>query len=277
MKSLFRLLASAFLAATVGAGCSKKTEEGIAQESEQALPPEERVEPAPAVEPTEPFPVAKLSTPAPANEFAAEARAFEDWCKRYQLDPNDPAMLDADPDGDGIPNRDEFVGNSNPLDAKSLPGIHADMRLKAYHEVRLPVVLDAVQGDKAFLKEIEGGEGQPQVVKAGDSVRGLKVGKVQTRRDTDKVGNPIDISNVTLEDPGTKERVVLVKGMPARTSATNAVIVSADGQTSITVKQGETFEWPGSPSAHYTVVDMSDDQVVVQEVENQKVWTIPKK
>ena len=68
--------------------------------------------------------------------------------------------------------------------------------------------------------------------------------------------------------------------MPARTSATHAVLVSPDGRTSITVKQGETFEWPGNgsePGAHYTVVDMSDDQVVVQEVENRKMWTIPRK
>jgi hypothetical protein len=81
---------------------------------------------------------------------------------------------------------------------------------------------------------------------------------------------------VTLENPETKERVTLVKGMPARTSATHAVLASPDGKTTLTVRQGETFEWPGAPGTHYTVVDMSADQIVVQQVDTRKMWTIPR-
>lgn len=290
MNSVHRLFLVAGLFALFSAGCSKQDDAQVADTSEQVLPPEERADAAPTPDavplaattpaaesaPTAPEPE-KPATPAPAlNEFAAEAKAFDEWCKKYALDPNDPAMLDADADGDGLTNRDEFVGGSDPLNPKSRPGIHADMRLKTYNEVKLPLVLDSVEGDKAFLKQIEGGDAKPQTVKAGDSVGGLKVARVQKRRDFDKSGNPIDISHVTLEDPATKERVMLVKGLPARTAATSAVIVSADGKTTMQVKQGETFEWPGKPGTLYVVVDMSSDQVVVQEVETRKVWTIPR-
>jgi hypothetical protein len=289
MNSVLRLSAVVILAAGFLAGCSKKEEAEVVEAGEQALPAEESVEqplvaetapgteavPQIAVpEPPAPAPEAPASTTPPMNEFAAEAKAFEDWCKKYALDPNDPAMLDSDTDGDGIPNRDEFVGGSNPLDPKARPGIHAEMRLKTYNEVKLPVMLDSVEGDKAFLKQIEGGDAKPQTVKTGDSVQGLKVGRVQKRRDFDKSGNPIDISQVMLEDPATKERVMLVKGLPARTAATYAVITSADGKTSMQVKQGETFEWPSKPGTLYVVIDMSSDQVVVQQVENRRVWTI---
>ena len=289
MNSVLRLSAVVTLAAGLFAGCSKKEEADVVETSEQALPPEGRAEPAAVAdaapsaeavpqisvpEPAAPVPEAPAATTPPMNEFAAEAKAFEDWCRKYALDANDPAMLDADADGDGIPNRDEFVGGSSPLDPKSRPGIHAEMRLKAYNEVKLPVMLDSVEGDRAFLKQIEGGDAKPQTVKTGDSVQGMKVGRVQKRRDFDKSGNPIDISQVTLEDPATKERVMLVKGLPARTAATYAVITSADGKTSMQVKQGETFEWPSKPGTLYVVIDMSADQVVVQQVENRRVWTI---
>jgi hypothetical protein len=304
MNRVSRILSLCALAALPFSGCSEKNAEPVAEESEEALAPEERIatapesasapspstEPAPASEAPAPVDAAPAAEPAPVgagpssappmDQFASEQKAFEDWCKRYFLDPNDPAMLDADNDGDGFPNREEFVGSSDPLNPNSRPGIHAEMRLKTYNEVRLPVMLDEVKGDKAFLKQLEGGEEKPEVVKTGDTVRGMRVGRVVTRRETDKAGNPIDVSRVTLEDESTKERVTLVKGMPARTSATHAVLVSPDGKTSITVKQGETFEWPGAtgaPSAHFTVVDMSDDQVVVQEVETQRMWTIPKR
>lgn len=297
MKSALRLTSACLAAVLVLAGCSKSDEAAAVEEAEDAPPAEESAaavaaapEPAPAPVVAETPPVgdapAAAEAPAPVaagpamEKFANEEKAFEDWCKRYFLDANDPAMLDADNDGDGFPNREEFVGDSDPLNPNSRPGVHAAMRLKTYNEVRLPVVLDEVKGDKAFLKQLEGDEDKPAVVKMGDTVRGMKVGRVITRRETDKSGNPIDVSRVTLEDEGTKERVTLVKGMPARTSATHAVLVSPDGSTSITVKQGETFEWPGAggePGAHYTVVDMSEDQVVVQQVENQKMWTIPRK
>jgi hypothetical protein len=298
MKSALRFSVVCLSAAVLAlAGCSKSDDTAVADTAEDAPSPAESVAvppeaPEPAVAPViaETPPIGDVTGPAepplpvaagPAMEkFASEEKAFADWCKRYFLDPNDPAMLDADNDSDGFPNREEFVGDSDPLNPNSRPGIHAAMRLKEYNEVRLPVVLDEVKGDKAFLKQLEGGEDKPEVVKAGDTVRGMKVGRVITRRETDKTGQPVDVSRVTLEDESTKERVTLVKGMPARTAATHAVLMSPDGNTSITVKQGETFEWPGAggePGAHYTVVDMSDDQVVVQQVENRKMWTIPRR
>lgn len=301
MKRALPLLAPLVSSALLVSGCSKQDAEPVAAASDEAAPVEEvgtpvPAAPEPAVAPvvaetppigdTAPAPepppaVAAGPSSAPAmDRFASEEKAFADWCKRYFLDPNDPTMLDGDNDGDGFPNREEFVGDSDPLNPNSRPGIHPGMRLKSYTEVQLPVVLDEVKGDKAFLKQIEGDEPKSEVVKAGDTIRGMKVGRVITRRETDKTGQPVDVSRVTLEDQTTKERVTLVKGMPARTAATHAVLTSPDGSTSITVRQGETFEWPGAsgePGTHYTVVDMSDDQVVVQQVETQRMWTIPRK
>lgn len=311
MKRAPLFLVSLLSVAALIGGCSKSDAPDLAEQADapaaaqEAPAAEPQVAVAPADAPAVPETQATETASAPAadsaapaessapvaelppvaagpvmDRFAQEEKAFQDWCRRFGLDPNDPAMLDADNDSDGIPNREEFVGNSDPLDAKSRPGVLANMRLQAYNEVRLPVMLDQVKGDKAFLKQIEGGEEKEEVVKTGDTVRGMKVGRVVTRRETDKTGQPVDVSRVTLEDESTKERVTLVKGMPARTAATHAVIVSPDGGTSITVRQGETFEWPGqggTPGAHYTVVDMSEDQVVVQEVENQKMWTIPRR
>lgn len=270
MNAPLRLFLTLPLAIALLAGCKKQEADVIAEEREAALPAEERVEPSKPVPGDNP-------APAQGNEFAAEAAAFEAWCKKFQLDPNDPKMLDADNDGDSFPNREEFVAGTSPLDPESRPGVHATLRLKTYSEVRLPVVLESVDGDRAFLRQLEG-DAKPQPIKAGEAVRGLpyKVERVEQRRDTDKAGNPIDISSVTLEDPATKERVVLIKDMPARTSATSAEIASRDGQTTIKVRQDEIFEWPGEPGAHFKVIDMSADQVVVQQVENKKMWTIPK-
>ncbi len=285
MNLPLRPILSLTLLLALAAGCKRKPDVAIvAEEREAALPVEERAEPVALGEPggegsgapkSEETKVAKLSL---APDFAAEAQAFEAWCAKFRLDPRDSKMLDADPDGDGFPNREEFIGGTDPLDAKSRPGIHSTMRLQRYNEVRLPVVLESVSGGKARIKSLEDDSAKAPSVKAGDTVPGLsyKVERVEEKHDTDKGGNPIDISHVTLEDPATRERVTLVKGMPARTPATFATLVSDDGKTTINVRQGDTFEWPAEPGAHYKVVDMSEDQVVVQHLETRKMWTVVK-
>ncbi|HYR58148.1 MAG TPA: Amuc_1099 family pilus-like system protein [Chthoniobacteraceae bacterium] len=263
-RSLCRL-AALIAALAVAAGCKKKeADTELADEAEKALP---------ATEQAAPGEVAKAT--APVGERTAGNADFEAWFKKYGLNLNDPKMLDADPDGDGFTNREEFLADTNPLDPNDYPGIHKKIRLKEFTEVRLPLLVEAVEGEKARIRRTDG-DGKLETVKAGDAVRGLPltVERVEEIHDTDKEGKPIDRSRVVLEDSGTKEKLTLVKDMPARTAASFAMLTSSDGNTTIKVKQGDTFKWPGDDSATYKVIDLREDQVVLQQLENKKMWTV---
>jgi hypothetical protein len=61
---------------------------------------------------------------------------FRGVVQKYKLDLNDIKMLDADADGDGASNRDEFLAGTDPTDPNSRPGVHATIRLKEYDEVK---------------------------------------------------------------------------------------------------------------------------------------------
>lgn len=285
MKNLPARLALIPLLAVLLGSCGKKEEPAaeVAREAESGLPATEQIVAAPdgGSEPQKdsdflnpPKPMT-AEAPVPISEDQA---AYEAWFKKHGLDLNAPKMLDADPDGDGVTNRDEFLADSDPHDANSRPGIHRAMRLKEYNEVRLPIILEAVEGGAARVRRTEAGESRVEAVRAGETIRGLplKVERVEARRETDKNGLPVDVSRVTLEDVATKEKVVLVKDLPAKTAASFAVLVSPDGRTTLKVRQGEIFSWPEEMGATYKVMDMSQDQVVLQQVENQKMWTIPR-
>lgn len=215
--------------------------------------------------------------PATANvpaELLASDNAYEAWFKKYDLDLNDPKMLDADPDGDGATNREEFMADTNPRDPNSRPGIHKVMRLKQYTEVRVPLVLESTDGRSAKIRRTEG-EAKTETVAPGQTIDGYKVGKLVVRHDTDKDGHPVDLSRVELEEPATKQKLVLVKDMTVKSASSSAVLTAADG-TTLKVRQGETFQWPTEQGATYKVIDLRPDQVVVQQVENKKMWTIPR-
>ena len=209
-------------------------------------------------------------------ELLASDKAYEAWFKRYNLDLSDQTMLDADADGDGASNRDEFMADTNPRDPNSRPGVHPFIRLKEYHEVIVPLMLESIDGEVARVKHTDDAESKTESVRAGQMINGMKVARLVVRRETDKHGEPTDLSRVELEDPATKERVVLVKNLPAKSAASSAVLVSPNRQTSVTVKEGDVFTWPGEEGKSYKVIDLRTDQAVVQQVETKKMFTIPR-
>lgn len=187
-------------------------------------------------------------------------------------------MLDADPDGDGVSNRDEFLAGTDPKDPTSRPGVHPDIRLKEFTEVRLPFVVRDVAGGVATVEFDAGGTPQREQVRKGEAIRGtrLKVDRIENRTETDKHGERVDMSQVVFTDSDTQERIVAMKDLPTRTSASFATLVSTDGQTTRQVREGENFTWPGETPATYTVVELRMDQVIVKDDASGKTITIPR-
>ena len=283
MNSSLRWIAVTACCGVLVCGCKKKETAAseVAREAEQKLPPQEQVAP-----PAQTGPGSANAAPdtgatpvvASANGGKNDQAAYEAWFKKYGLDLKDPKMLDADPDGDGFTNREEFLADTNPLDPKSHPGIHKGIRLKEYNEVRLPLILEAIEGDKARLRRTDQPESKAITVKEGDTIHGLplKVTKVEEKEDYDKSGEKVNMSHVALEDSANKEKYTLMKDLPARTSETYAVLTSPDGKTTMKVHRGDVFSWPAEEGSHYKVIDMSQDQVVLLQMEQHKTWTIPR-
>ncbi len=277
MKSSLRWFTVAACSTLLVAGCKKKEPSAaeVARDAEQNLPPQEQLAQTPA-------PGTPTAGGAPITASAASSgvdqAAYEAWFKKHGLDLSDPKMLDADPDGDGFSNREEFLADTDPHDKNSHPGIHKSIRLKEYNEVRLPLVLESIEGDKARIRRTDQPDAKAVTVKAGDSIHGLplKVTLVEEKEDFDKGGERVNLSHVALEDSSTKEKITLMKDLPARTAATYAVLVSIDGKTTLKVRKGETFSWPADESARYKVIDLSQDQAVLLQLDNHKTWTIPR-
>ncbi|MGV3533615.1 MAG: Amuc_1099 family pilus-like system protein, partial [Chthoniobacteraceae bacterium] len=293
MQGPLPLFVIAALSAGLLTSCSKKAEvapEPAAPQSQDAASAGATDASGQAAAPVRETPPGEMPAPVPAPgagvspAVAAADAAYEAWFAKYNLDLSDPDMLDADPDMDGVPNRDEFLADTNPRDAEShskpadtaSAEVHPQIRMQEFNELSLPVVLDSVDGKTANLKRIE--NGKMETVRAGETIKdlGLKVEDVQQRRGRDKHGEVFDGSRVILTDPATSQKTTLIKDMPTRSDASYAIFRSDDGKTTRRVRQGETFTWPGEEESTYKVIDLRPDQAVIQHMESGRMLTVPK-
>lgn len=206
----------------------------------------------------------------------AETTKYEAWFLKHGLDPKDPAMLDADTDGDGFSNREEFLAGTDPSDPISMPGMLEGVAMKELKDVRVPVILRAVKDGKARVERLDtpGMEEWEQ----GTTVKGLpyRVTSVKQEVKADKHGVFSDVSQVTIENPETKESVVLIRDLPARSSETHAVLVGPGGVEQ-KVRVEEVIQLPGQKDKRFKVLELRPDQVVVEEIGARRPLTIPKR
>jgi hypothetical protein len=213
---------------------------------------------------------------AQAGISDAETAKYEAWFRKHGLDPKDPAMLDADTDGDGFSNREEFLAGTNPRDPLSMPGMLEGVVMKELKDVRVPVILRAVKGGKARVERLDtpGTEEWEQ----GTIVKGLpyRVTAVKEEVKADKHGVFSDVSQVTLENSDTKESVVLIRDLPARSSETHAILTGPGGVEQ-KIHVDEVIELPGQTGKKFKVLELRPDQVVVEEMGAKRPLTIPKR
>jgi len=213
---------------------------------------------------------------AQAGISDAETAKYEAWFRKYGLDPKDPAMLDADTDGDGFSNREEFLAGTNPRDPLSMPGMLEGVVMKELKDVRVPVILRAVKGGKARVERLDtpGTEEWEQ----GTNVKGLpyRVTAVKEEVKADKHGVFSDVSQVTLENSARKESVVLIRDLPARSSETHAILTGPGGVEQ-KIHVDEVIELPGQKGKQFKVLELRPDQVVVEEMGTKRPLTIPKR
>jgi hypothetical protein len=148
--------------------------------------------------------------------------------------------------------------------------------VKSVNEIQVPLILRKVEGGKALVEYKT--DGKLEEIGQGSQPRGLpyKVTGVKHEIRADKHGVLNDVSNVTLENPATKETVVLVRDLPARSSETHAVLVGPGG-TEQKVKVDDVITLPGQGDKKFKVVDLRPDQVLVEELASKKPMTIPKR
>lgn len=217
-----------------------------------------------------------------ASPSAAAGGAMEQaWLKQNKVDPQTLLTKDTgqDDDGDGFTNDEELAAGTDPNDPKSHPPLHTKLRMRRLDAQTFPVVLDSVwpNGKKAKVS-VKGGPSSELAV--GDSVPGVpyRVTRIRPRsiyaKDT---GQPMDVSELTLTQTETGEKVTLVKSMPANAPNSRAVLaveLAGGKATEIEVRNNQEFTLPSDDKTRYRVLDIRPTQVVLKILPNGQTITV---
>jgi ankyrin repeat protein len=231
------------------------------------------------------------SADAQSKQSAAQATATSDdrnWLKQNGLDataapvPKEPGK---DDDGDGFTNEEELAAGTDPHNANSHPPYYTKLRMKRIEGEAFPIVFEGFDGKKIHLTVREEGSDLPdgKAERKIDVETGERIGdtpfvafKVR-RRDVEEkdTGRPLDMSELTLANPATGQKLVLVKSMPANSPDATAVLSCGLGQPDISVKQGQQFTVPRDPQERFEVIDIRPTQVILKIVGGTQTITVP--
>ncbi len=232
-------------------------------------------------------PAALPLTDTEAKQAAAKAAGSEDRAslKQHGLESTAAAKEPApDDDGDGFSNEEEVAAGTDPHDPKSHPPYYTKLRLKRIEGEAFPVVFDGFDNKKIHVTVREEGSDLPD----GKAERKLDVGpgerigdlpyvvfKVRHREVEEKdTGKPLDMSELTLANPATGQKIVLVKSMPANSPDATALLSSGAGQPDIPVKLGQQFTIPHDEQTRYEVIDIRPTQVILKIVGSNQTITV---
>ncbi len=236
---------------------------------------------------------------AEAKQAAAQTASMSEdraWLKKNGVEPAAAAAgggavgvagkdSGQDDDGDGFTNEEELAAGTDPHDPKAHPPYYSRLRMKRIDGEAFPVVFDGFDGKKIHVTVREPGADLPdgKAERKLDVAQGERVGdlpyvvsKVRRRDVAEKdTGRPLDMSELTLENPQNGERVVLVKSMPANSPDASVILSCGRGEPDLAVKQGQQFTIPHDEQNHFEVIDIRPTQVILKIVGTNQTITVP--
>ncbi|MBV9656803.1 MAG: ankyrin repeat domain-containing protein [Verrucomicrobia bacterium] len=225
------------------------------------------------------------SSPAPNNERQAAADAAaaaaggaqmeQAWLRQNNVDPQTLLKKDTglDSDKDGFTDDEEIAAGTDPNDPASHPPYHTKLRMKRLDAQTFPVLLESVTANGKHARvtvKTDGGKNSVDLA-VGDSVPGVpyRVVRIRPRSIYEKdSGQPLDVSELTLTQTETGEKVTLVRSMQANAPNARAVLafeLAGGRSTDLEVRNGQEFTLPGvDDKTRYRVLDIRPTQVVLK-------------
>ena len=189
-----------------------------------------------------------------------------EWIEQFGLRLEDSDLLAQDPDNDGFPNLEEWHGRTNPSDGSSHPAFISKLKMKSFTREPFRLVFASKAGDTFTINSTDLKE-PTQFLQLGDTIAGTQfrlVDFIEKSATNAATGGLDDVSELTLENQATGDRVTLVKEKVMISPESVANFVYLWGQRrEFSVKKDQEFSLPPEQEIRYKLVDVQPDKAVI--------------
>jgi hypothetical protein len=189
-----------------------------------------------------------------------------EWLDQFGLPIAEADVLQQDADGDGFNNLEEWQGHTNPTDKNSHPAFIAKLKMKSVAQEPFRLVFASLSGETFTINTTDLKE-PTQFLKIDDTISGTPFKlvhfepKVQPNPAT---GGEMDVSELTLENIETHERLKLVKERVMTSPQSVATFVYTWGERrEFAVKKDQEFSLPPQTEIRYKLVDVQPANAVI--------------
>lgn len=199
-----------------------------------------------------------------------------EWLEEFGLPITEGDVLTQDADGDGFTNLDEWSGRTNPTEKDSHPPYTSMLKLKSFSQEQFPLIFSSSVEDTYAINNTDS-KLPTQFLKVGDLVAGtrFKVTGYTEKFDVDQYGTRIDVSELTLEQTDTGDKVTLVKEKTTTSpeSVANFLYTWNGAEQTFSVKKDREFTLKPSEEIKYKLLDVQPDKAIIINLQkpNEKI------
>lgn len=200
-----------------------------------------------------------------------------EWLVKYDLDWADASILAADPDSDKFSNLDEFIAQTDPTSPTSQPPYITKLRLKEFIQTPFRLKFSGSPDDGVtFTINTRDLNSPTQFLKLSDLVQGTPYKLITFEpKSLDRDGLQVDVSELTVENQETGEKIVLVYDQEVNHPTGFADFSYLWDGSEFRVKKNDEFAVEPEKDVKYKLIDISETEALIQRTSDGKEFKVP--
>jgi len=192
------------------------------------------------------------------------------WVTKYDLPYWEADLKDQDPDGDRFSNLDEFLAGTDPRDKASVPPYYTKLRLGKFISKPFRLIFTSSPDEgQTFAINTKDKGGRTQFLEMNAPIEGTPyVLKSYTPKKVTENEIEKDVSELTIENTETKQKIVLVANKEANDPTSFAEFLYLYDGSKFTVKKDDEFTLAPETSRKYKLIDISEREAVIKDLES---------